>query len=156
MTVKWKRVVKIVVLRLAGLGLLTSALLFLGLWYSTAHGYVTWWFSPSSQVIVDGVQDGFLHINRKHSVVIITRTDLRPSQSYWVELSSKPSLIHCGDWQAPRFPAFSIGDVNPACSFFTNGSDLPAADNAVLSTLTARPGFVEFQTVQGKKVTASW
>jgi hypothetical protein len=37
-----------------------------------------------------------------------------------------------------------------------NGSDLPVADNAVLSTLTARPGFVEFQTEHGKRVTASW
>jgi len=156
MTVHWNRVVK-VVLRLAGLGLFTSALLFaVGLWYSTAHGYMTWWFSASSQVAVDGVRRGFLHINRDHSGVIITRTDLRPSQSYLVGLSGKKSLTHCGDWQAPRLPAFPIGDVNPPCSFFTNGSDLPVADNAVLSTLTARPGFVEFQTEHGKRVTASW
>jgi hypothetical protein len=156
MTVHWNRVVKMV-LRLAGLGLFTFALLFaVGLWYSTAHGYMTWWFSSSSQVAVDSVRSGFLHVNREHSAVIITRTDLRPSQSYLVGLSGKKSLTHCGDWQAPRLPAFSIGDVNPPCSFFSNGSDLPVADNAVLSTLTARPGFVEFQTERGKKVTASW
>jgi hypothetical protein len=156
MTIHWNRVVKIV-LRLAGLGLFTSALLCaLGLWYSTAQGYMTWWFRSSSQVVVEGVQNGFLHVNRKHSAVIITRTDLRPSQSYLVELSGRPSLTHCGDWQAPRLPAFSIGDMNPPCSFFSNGSELPVADNAVLSTLTARPGFVEFQTEHGKKVTASW
>src|ERR1700733_1282506 len=68
----------------------------------------------------------------------------------------KKSVTHCGDRHAHRLPAFSIGDVNPPCSFFSNGSDLPVADNAVLSTLTARPGFVEFQTEHGKKVTASW
>jgi len=156
MTVHWNRVVK-VVLRLAGLGLFTFAMLFtLGLWYSTAHGYMTWWFSSSSKVAVDGVRNGFLHVNREHSAVIITRTDLHPSQSYLVGLSGRKTLIHCGDWQAPRLPAFPIGDVNPPCSFFSNGSDLPVADKAVFSTLTARPGFVEFQTARGKKVTASW
>lgn len=156
MTIHLNRVVKMV-LRLAGLGLFTFALLFaVGLWYSTAHGYMTWWFSSSSHVTVDGVRSGFLHVNRGHSAVIITRTDLRPSQSYLVGLSGRKYLTHCGDWQAPRLPAFSIGDVNPPCSFFSNGSDLPVADNAVLSTLTARPGFVEFKTEHGKKVTASW
>ena len=156
MTVHWKRVVKMV-LRLAGVGLFLFALLFAaGLWYSTAHGYTTWWFSSTSQVAIDGVRSGFLHVNSEHSAVIITRTDLRPSQSYLVGLSSRKFLIHCGDWQAPRLPAFPIGDVNPPCSFFSNGSDLSVADNAVLSTLTARPGFVEFKTEHGKKVTASW
>jgi hypothetical protein len=156
MTVHWNRAVK-VVLRLAGLGLGTFALLFaVGLWYSTAHGYMTWWFSSSSQLVVDGVRSGFLHVNRDHSGVIITRTDLRPSQSYLVGLSGKKSLTHCGNWQAPRLQAFPIGDVNPRCSFFSDGSDLPLADNAELSTLTARPGFVEFQTEHGKRVTASW
>src|SRR5216684_2526025 len=156
MAATWKRVVKIV-LRLAGVGLLLFALLFaVSLWYSTAHGYMTWWFSSRSQVAVDGVRSGFLHVNWEHSAVIITRIDLRPSQSYLVGLLGKKSLTHCGDWEAPRLPAFSMGDVNPPCSFFTNGSDLPVADNAVLSTLTARPGFVEFQTEHGKRVTASW
>jgi hypothetical protein len=156
MTVRWNGGVRIV-LRLAGLGLLTFALpVAAGLWYSTAHSYMTWWFSSSSQVAVDGVRSGFLHINSEHSAVIITRTDLRPNQSYLVALSGKKSLTHCGDWQASRLPAFSIGDVNPPCSFFSNGSDSPTADHAVLSTLTARPGFVEFKTEHGKKVTASW
>jgi hypothetical protein len=156
MTIRWNRVVKMM-LRLVGLALFALALLFaLGLWYSTAHGYLTWWFSSSSKVAVDGVRSGFLHVNRERSAVIITRTDLRPSQSYLVGLSGRKSLIHCGDWQAPRLPAFPIGDVNPPCSFFSNGLDVPVADNAVLSTLTARPGYVEFQTEHGKKVTASW
>jgi len=150
-----KRVVKMV-LRLAGVGLFLFALLFASLWYSTAHGYMTWWFSSSSQVAVDGVRSGFLHVNSEHSAVIITRTDLRPSQSYLVGLSGRKSVTHCGNWEAPRLPAFPIGDVNPPCSFFSNGSDLPVADNAVLSTLTARLGFVEFKTEHGKKVTASW
>ncbi len=156
MTVHWNRFVKMV-LGLAGLGLLAFALLLaMTLWYSTAHGYMTWWFSSGGQVAVDGVRRGFLHVNWEHSAVIITRTDLRPSQSYLVGVYDPNSLTHCGDWQAPRLPAFPIGDVNQPCSFFSNGSDLPAADNAVFSTLTARPGFVEFRTARGKEVTASW
>jgi hypothetical protein len=156
MTVHWNQVVKMV-LRLAGRGLFICALLFAtGLWYPTAHGHMTWWFRSSSQVAVDGVRNGFLYVNWHHSAVIITRTDLRPSQSYLVRLSGGKSLTHCGDWKAPRLPAFTIGDVNPPCSFFSNGSDSPVADNAVLSTLATRPGFVEFQTERGKKVTASW
>ena len=156
MAVPRKRVVKMV-LGLAGVGLFLFALLFaMSLWYSTAHGYMTWWFSSSSQVTVDGVRSGFVHINSEHSAVIITRTDLHPSQSYLVGLSAEKSVTHCGDWEAPRFPAFPIGDVNPPCSFFTNGSELPVADNAILSTLKARPGFVEFKTEHGKNVTASW
>lgn len=156
MAVPWKRIVKMV-LRLAGVGLFLFALLCaVSLWYSTAHGYMTWWVRSSGKVAVDGVRSGFLHVNRAHSAIIITRTDLHPSQSYLVGLSGEKFLIHCGDWEAPRFPAFFIGDVNPPCSVFSNGSDLPVADNAVLSTLTARPGFVEFKTEHGKKVTASW
>ena len=59
MAVPWKRVVKMV-LRLACVGLFLFALLLaIGLWYSTAHGYMTWWFSSRSQVFVDGVRSGF-------------------------------------------------------------------------------------------------
>ena len=117
MAVPWKRIVKIA-LRLAGVGLFLFASLFaVSLWYSTAHGYMTWWFSSSSQVAVDGVRSGFVHLNRARSAVIITRTDLHPSQSYLVVLSGERFLIHCGDWEAPRFPAFPIGDVNHPVRF---------------------------------------
>ncbi|MCU1269719.1 MAG: hypothetical protein JWN74_1013 [Acidobacteriaceae bacterium] len=124
--------------------------------YSTAHGYMTWWFRSGGYVAVDGLRSGYLDRNWGNSAVIITRADLRPPQSYLVWLYGKKSLTHCGEWHAPRIPAFSIGDVNPPCSFFSNGSDMPTADNAVFSTLTARPGFVEFHTAHGKKITASW
>jgi hypothetical protein len=33
---------------------------------------------------------------------------------------------------------------------------MPKADNPEYSTLTVRPDFVEFYTVQGKRITASW
>src|SRR5229473_1193821 len=77
-----------------------------GLWYSTARGYMTWWFWSRGSVAVDGVRSGYLHRNWEHSAVIITRTDSKASQSYLVWLPGKKSLIHCGEWHAPRLPAF--------------------------------------------------
>jgi hypothetical protein len=125
--------------------------------YSTTHGYATWWLRVfNGNVAVDGVRSGYLHRNSAHSAVIITRTDLSPAQSYLVGLSDRRWLIYCGEWHAPRFLAFPIGDVNPPCSGFRNSSDMQTADNPVSSTLKTGPRFVEFQTVQGKKVTASW
>ena len=97
----------------------------------------------------------YLHRNSENLGVIITRTDSSPHQSYLVGLTGKTRLTHCGDWYAPRFPAFPIGDVNPPC-LLSGGSDKSKADDGVSSTLIARPGFVEFYTVQGRKVTASW
>jgi hypothetical protein len=87
---------------------------------------------------------------------MVTRTDLSPSQSYLVGLSERPELIHCGRWHAPRFFAFPVGDVNPPCSIFSNGRDLPEADNPKSSTLMVGPQSVEFYTTQGKKITAFW
>jgi hypothetical protein len=143
---------KVVVITLFAIALLFAV----GLAYSTVHGYTTWWFKSGGYVAVDGVRSGYLHSNFEHSAVIVTRADSSPSQSYLIGLSGRKSLIHCGEWHAPRLPAFPIGDVNPPCSFFSNGSDMPKADNAVFSTLVVRPGFVEFYTSQGRKVTASW
>jgi hypothetical protein len=155
MLVRWSRVAK-VALRFAGLLLFIFAfLLAAALTYSTARGYMTWWLSSDGQVAVDGVRSGYLHRNWKHSAVIITRTDSHPPQSYLVGLNGK-HMIHCGEWHAPRLLAFSIGDVNPPCSIFSNGGDLQNVDNADVSTLTVGRDFVEFHTRKGKKVTVTW
>jgi len=107
-------------------------------------------------VTVDGIQDGYLHTNWSRTAVMITRTDSKPSQSYLVWLSESKFMIYCGDWHAPRLPAFPIGDVNPPCMGFLDDPDPPGADRPVDSTLTVRPGFVAFSTVRGKKVTVTW
>jgi hypothetical protein len=49
-----------------------------------------------------------------------------------------------------------IGDVNPPCMGFFDDPNQPDADCPLALTLTARPGFVEFSNVQGKKVRATW
>jgi hypothetical protein len=127
--------------------------------YSTARGYTQWWLMSGGNVAVDGVRSGYLHKNLLHSAVMITRTDSKRNQSYLVRISGtefSQSMIYCGDWHAPRIPAFPIGDVNPPCVGFLDGPDPPDADRPLSSSLTARPGFVEFSTVQGKKLRATW
>ena len=144
-------------LKVVGLLLFVFALLIAaGLTYSTVHGYIRWWFWSSGSVAVDGSRDGYIHINKQHSAVIITRTDSNPHQSYLVALSGRKWMIHCGEWHAPRIPAFPIGDVNPPCSIFSNGAELPTADNPIVDTLKAGPRSVEFQTMQGRRVSAFW
>jgi hypothetical protein len=124
--------------------------------YSTAHGYTNWWFRYGGNVAVDGDRNGYLHTNSSRTAVIVTRTDSKMRQSYLVQVSGSKSLIYCGDWQAPQFPIFPIGDVNPPCLGFLNDPVSPEADRPLNSTLRAGPGFVEFFTKRGKKVTASW
>lgn len=156
MSASWIRrappALKVLVLLVFAFALLVAA----ALTYSTLHGYMAWWLWSGGSVAVDGTTHGYLHINKQHSSVIITRTDSNPPQSYLVDVSERKWIIHCGEWHAPRFPAFPIGDLNPPCSIFSNGADLPRADNPVEATLKAGPGSVEFETTQGHKVSASW
>jgi hypothetical protein len=146
-----KSLAKIVGISLLALALLVTA----ALAYSTARGYTTWWFRSDGNVAVDGVREGYLHKNWSHTAVIITRSDTKTMQSYLVRLSGSRLLIHCGDWHAPQLPVFSTGDVRFPCSVF-NPEAGPQDDAPVLSTLLIRPGFVEFGTLRGKKVRATW
>jgi hypothetical protein len=139
--------------------LVLAILLTASVTYSTARGYTQWWLMSGGHVAIDGVRSGYLHTNWSHSAVMITRTDSKRDQSYLVGISGKEFselMIYCGDWHAPRLPAFPIGEVNPSCMGFFDESDPPDADLPLHSTLKTRPGFVEFSTVQGKKVTATW
>ena len=117
MSARWSRAAKLA-LKLVGLLLFAFAFLIAaGLTYSTVHGYIVWWLWSSVSVTVDGSRYGYIHTNKQPLAVIITRTDSNPSQSYLVALSGTKWMIHCGEWHAPRFPAFPIGDVNPLARF---------------------------------------
>jgi hypothetical protein len=156
MSLRWSRFAKLA-LKVVGLLVIAFALLIAaGLTYSTVRGYASWWFWANGVVAVDGIKHGYIHINKQHSAVIITRTDSDPHQSYLVALSGAKWMIHCGEWHAPKIPAFAIGDVNPPCSIFSNGGDLRTADNPIVVTLKAGPRSVEFQTIQGHRLFASW
>jgi hypothetical protein len=145
-------------LKVVGVAVLVFLLLIaVAVAYSTMNGYTRWWVPVATgNVAVNGVRSGYLHRNSRHSAVIITRTDVSPAQSYLVGFSEHPLLIHCARWHAPRFFAFPIGDVSPPCSGFSDGWNLPEADNPKLSTLKLTAESVEFYTMPGKKVTASW
>ena len=123
--------------------------------YSTVRGYTEWWFWRKATVTIDGTFHGFVHTLRNNSAAIITRTDTSPRQSYLVSLSGRGSLIHCGEWSAPRFPVFPIGDVNPPC-LFSDGVGNPKADYGVPASLSVQSHAVEFTTVSGRKIKASW
>src|SRR5207248_6116314 len=74
-----RKLVATIVLKRVGSLLFVSALLLAAAFtYSTAHGYMTWWFSSSAAVAVDGVRGGYLHRNWEHPAVIITRVDSHP------------------------------------------------------------------------------
>jgi len=137
--------------------LLSLALLIAGpVIYSTTKGYTEWWLLSSGHVEVDGVRDGYVHTNRSHTVVFITRTDSEPHQSYMF-MPSHPRYLHnCGAWYAPRFPAFPIGDLSTPCIGFGDEPDPPEADYPQDSTISSGPNHVEFTTVRGKRETALW
>jgi len=143
-----KRVVLAIVLAIVAISTLSV--------YSTGRRYNTWWFRRMSTVRVNGIENGFMHRRWNNDVVIITRTDTAPHQSYLVVLSGDRFLIHCGDWSAPSFPIFPINHVNAPCSFFRNGANDPKADNGIVKTLIIQPQSVEFTTVSGKRIKASW
>jgi len=136
--------------------LVLALLVAVPLTYSTARGYTEWWLMSGGYVAVDGVRHGYLHRNWSRSAVIITRTDLEARQSYLIQLTRSKSWTYCGDWHAPRLPAFPIGDVNPPCMGFDNEGEHQGGDYPLSSTFSSRPGFVEFSTVRGKRVTVSW
>ena len=58
-----------------------ALLLALPIAYSTANGYMIWWFPSRGSVEVDGITSGYLHKNWRGTAAIITRTDLKPNQS---------------------------------------------------------------------------
>jgi len=146
---------KITLVSIVGLAMLLALLIA----YSTASGYMMWWFPSRGSVRINGVTSGYLHKNWWGTAAIITRTDLKPSQSYLVGFDTSEtskSVIHCGDWHAPHFVVFPIGDVNPPCSFFFDDSQLQRADLPIPATLSIRPRVIEFSTMRGEKVTATW
>ena len=132
----------------AGLMLATSAIV-----YSTARGYMTWYFRVNGSVTVNGEKAGYLHANTQRTVLLITRTDGSRPETYLVPIASSKSILDCGHWRPVRFLPIAIGDLNPPCWF----SDPKAVmDAPVASTLVSSRRSVAFSTVSGKKVKAEW
>lgn len=53
-------------MKIVGALLLAIALLVtVGLAYSTAHGYMTWWYWSGGWVSIDGNRHGYVHMNQR-------------------------------------------------------------------------------------------
>lgn len=132
-------------------GFLLIALLVGGpLTYSTMKGYTQWfWRDTHARVFVNGRQiSGYVHRSRRQ--IIVTRRDLTPPRSYWIELK-RPSTVrprYCGSWSAPDFFVFTVGDVNLPCLGLLgpeSNSETPEAPD--LTPLVNSGNQIEFRTI---------
>ena len=79
--------------------------------------YTAWYFVvPKARLTVDGRREqGWLHRGNHRETLFLTRRSKGKAESYmiWIPHDRQGIAWSCGNWTAPRFPAFSIGDVNP-------------------------------------------
>lgn len=123
--------------------------------YSTAKGYITWYFRVNGAVTVDGKKtSGYLHANTARTLLLVTRTDESQPETYLVPLRNSEMIIDCGEWHPIRFLPAPIGDVNPPCTRY----DVPTGvrDGPASPTLMTSRRSIAFSTTSGKKVRAEW
>jgi hypothetical protein len=139
-----------------------SALVLLGVVITreTFSPYTAWYFIvPKARLTVDGRrQPGWLHRGNHRETLFLTRRDEGRAESYliWVPHDRQGIVWSCGNWTAPRFPAFRIGDVNPPCWTFS-ASEAPSQKLTLpVRNLVAEPGSVEFIADDGSRLRASW
>jgi hypothetical protein len=127
-----------------------------GVVYSTAKGYMSWYFRVNGEVTVDGhATPGYMHANTQRTVLLLTRTDEARPETYLVALEHGQRIIDCGEWHPSRFVPFSIGDVNPPCSAFSL-DPIKILDAPVPKSLVLGRRSIEFSTSSGKKIRAEW
>lgn len=128
--------------------------------YSAFDHYTTWYFTDfQARLAVDGKPaGGRIHRDRHGRSVFVTRTDVGRTVTYLIAIpGNTPGYgSFCRDWVAPRFPAFSIGDLNPPCWTFTSPGDPNPPPVHPPTNLVTGPNFVEFTAYDGKRVRATW
>ena len=146
-----KRLVRILGwLILAGMMLAAFSLV-----YSTAKGYMTWFFRVNGQVTVDGHKTaGYMHANTERTILLLTRTDGLRKETYLVPLGEGRNIFDCGDWHPIRFLPIAMGDLGPGCSPFADPAKV--IDAPINKTLVHRRSSIEFLTASGKKIKAEW
>jgi len=137
---------------------------------SILNHYTVWYFMmPAARLTLDGkLNAGYVHWGEGGSnggAVMLTVLQRSQTATYriWLPNSQavpsernsvgRPSTQRCAGWTAPRFPLFSIGDVNPPCSYLFDDTPTP---NPPERNIVAGPGFVEFTADDGKRVRAEW
>jgi hypothetical protein len=123
--------------------------------YSTAKGYMTWYFRMRGVVTVDGRKtNGYLHANTARTALMITRTDGSEPETYLLTVKDRGTIIDCGDWHPIRFLPAPIGDLSPPCSVFTNPASIKDGPRSSVVVTSRRS--VEFSTASNKRVKAEW
>ena len=122
--------------------------------------YVFWYFIvPHAQLTVDGKPaQGWLHRSHHGDILFLTRHDTDKVETYriWISHDGKAGASRCEDWTAPRFPAFSIGDVNPPCLKIEIADDSIPKPTPPKRDFVAREAFVEFTADDGSRLRVSW
>ena len=141
---------------LGRLALLAAVFLAVAMVYSTAKGYIVWFFRVDGAVTVNGQESsGYMHANTQRTALLITRTDGPIPETYLVPVGTGKAVFDCGQWHPWRFFPIAVGDLNPPCLGFKaqgeTGADLP-----VDATLVRTRRSVEFSTMSGRKVKAQW
>ena len=150
---KVRRVLKIAAISiLVLLGVLVSREVF--------FSYTVWYFVvPSARITVDGrLEQGWLHRGNHGKNLFLTRRKMGNVESYLILLpdNGQGNVSSCGNWTAPRFPAFPIGDVNPPCWTFHAADDPTPRVNLPARKLASGERFVEFTADDGNRIRGSW
>lgn len=122
--------------------------------------YTVWYFMlPAARLTVgEEPNAGYVHWAENSSygyggAVMVTVRQRSQADTYriWLpnthavpserHMARQPTVQRCEGWSAPRFPVFSIGDVNPPCSFFFDDKPRP---NPPERNIVAGPDSVEF------------
>jgi len=123
--------------------------------YSTWKGYTTWYFRVNGRVMVDGHETtGYMHANTQRTILLLTRADGPRKETYLVPLGQGSTIFDCGEWHPVRFLPIAIGDLNPACSPFTDPAEV--VDGPTDKTLVRGRRSIEFSTASGKKIKAEF
>jgi hypothetical protein len=121
--------------------------------------HVAWYFvDPNAKVTVDGRKvHGWLHRGNHGQTLFLTRNNGRRRESYMIGIGGQGSVSDCGNWTAPRFPVFPLGDVSPPCLWIVDSNEKPNTGEAPPSRkLVAGTDFVEFTADDGSRIRVSW
>ena|SRR5579862_9642512 len=137
---------------------LIAGILVLPILYSTAKGHTRWyWRKPNGMVFVDGRPvPGYIHQSKQ--VILVTRRDTTTPHSYEVFANGPKSfVVDCGDWAAPAFFVFPVGDVNPPCLPTISADEPnPSSAESAIGSIVTQAGSVEFHTKGGKLIRVNY
>lgn len=139
------------------LGLVMAVLIFVVIpfTYSTAKGYMTWWFCvPGARVAVDGSPvDAWVHRGQTWQDMILTLTEGNQGVSYYWIIGKDRVNGRCP--VAPALPVFPEGDLmDPDC--FQPAPTGYVAPDPPERKIESGPRFIRFTADDGKRIEVRW